>query len=116
MPFAGIDAIESEFSRVRNWLVEICLHGVSGISPYLGHHQMSEAKADEGLAKGRKVLAWMEAQGRGPTARARLVLDNKRGELRRFVDHAAAVRHGAPQKMTVADYAKLDDWLRNPHR
>ena len=105
-------AIEGQFNKVRNWLVGIWLDGVKGISPDRGHAQMSVEKADEGLAKGRTVLAWMEAQRRGPTAEARRYMEDKQDELRRLVKQAEAVRSGAPQKMTSKDYDALSRWLR----
>jgi hypothetical protein len=102
----GTDYNERLFNGVRNMLVEVYLHGVTGVSPDRGEprRMVPAADADRYIAKARVTYAKLVDQKapRGVTSRNH---DRRVDELDKLITKAVAVREGrSPQKMTPADY------------
>lgn len=114
-PWQGTDYNERVINGVRNALVGIYLDGVQGVSPErtgFGWKQIPVDKADLWLAKARGVLEKLEAQKAPRQVKAWQARHAK--DLRLLIEKAQAVRDGAPQKMTAADYAALSAWRYSP--
>jgi hypothetical protein len=107
MAWQGTDANERMINRVHNGLVAIYLDGVKGVSPSRGHDSkmVSAAEADRMITRGREAYLQLVEQT-APRA-VKGWLKNKISALGKLLDNAIAVRNGAPQKMTEADYAAL---------
>jgi hypothetical protein len=110
-PWKGIDANERAYNTVHNALVGIILDGVTGVSPDLGHRQITPEKADEYLDRGRRVLADFESQALAPggqRGRGQFWMENKIRELKRLLRDAESVRSGTqPQTQTPESYGEL---------
>jgi hypothetical protein len=114
-PWQGTDYNERSINGVRNGLVGIYLDGVQGVSPEragFGWKQIPVDKADVWLARARDVLGKLEAQKAPRQVKAWQARHVK--DLRGLIEKAQAVRDGAPQKMTAADYSALRAWRGAP--
>lgn len=104
----GTDYNERLFNGVRNMLVEIYLHGVTGVSPDRGEprRMVPPTDTDRYIAKARTVYVKLVEQK--PPHSAKSWHEHKVNELDKLINKAVAVREGrASQKMTKDDYAAL---------
>lgn len=107
-PWLGTDYNEKLANSAHSAIVGIYLDGVKGVSPERRGHgwrQISPDKADAYLAHARKILGQLAAQK--PPRTVKISHDSRVRTLRDLLDKATAVRGGAPQKMTEADYEEL---------
>ena len=107
-PWQGTDAIDRRYHDIHNALASIYLDGVKGVSPNYGRHQTSQEAADRALEKGRDTVRWMQAQRPGPSAKARAYMTHMKTNLERLLHQAEEVRSGKHQKLTEADYKRME--------
>jgi len=101
----GTDYNEKLFNGVRNMLVEVYLHGVTGVSPDRGEDRkmVPPKDADRYIANARVVYAKLVDQK--PPRMVKSRHEHKVSELDQLISKAVAVREGrASQKMTEDDY------------
>jgi len=101
----GTDYNERLFNGARNMLVDVYLWGIKGVSPDRGYPRkmVSPGDADRYISKARVVYAKLVDQK--PPRAVKGWYEHKVKELDGLINKAVAVRDGAPQKMTEADYA-----------
>lgn len=107
-PWQGTDYIEKQINHVRNGLVGITLHGVSGVSPDIGESRKmySPSEADTWIDKAISLCG--KLRGQKPPGKAKAWFERHVHDLERLMNTAIDVRMGRiTQNMTKEKYAEL---------